>query len=156
VRLHLLPQPPSDFAARGVTRVQNAAHAVGRFTTECGLATGITVEGDSPLDQLPNVPGAVGDEHANGVGQTESVAGGHRIGEVKLGRVVWSNRGGYAALRVVCVAFSGIGFGQDNDLAAVRQSDRGAQPGDAAADDQEIAAHGHGLLSYQCPTLNAH
>ena len=37
---------------------------------------------------------------------------------------------------------------------SVGERDRGAQPGDAAADDEEIAAQTHWLLSYQCP-MNA-
>ena len=82
-------------------------------------------------------------------GHTEAVAGGDRVRDVQLGRIVGADRCGDAALGVAGIALARIGLGEDDDVAGFRQRERGAQPGDAAADDQEVAAHVHGLLSYQ-------
>src|SRR4029453_3213019 len=68
---------------------------------------------------------------------------------MKLWRVVWTNGSCYPTLRVACVALAGISFREHDDLASFGQCDRGAKPGDAAANNEKIAAQVHGLLSYQ-------
>ena len=63
--------------------------------------------------------------------------------------VVWPDGGGDPTLGVARIALAGIGFREHDDVAGLCQRNRGAKPGDAAADDQKVAAHAHGLLSYQ-------
>ena len=57
---------------------------------------------------------------------------------MQLGAVVGANRRGDAALRVAGVAFGRVRLGEDQHAADRRERNRGAQPRDAAADDDEV------------------
>jgi hypothetical protein len=46
-------------------------------------------------------------------------------------------------LSVSGVAFSRLGFGEDNDVTVIKQLDRRTQSGDAAANNQEVALYIH-------------
>ena len=63
-------------------------------------------------------------------------------------RVVVADRRGDAALRVAGVALRGVRFRQDDDAAGRRESDRGAQARDPAADDDENLTGRTRMLSY--------
>jgi hypothetical protein len=65
-----------------------------------------------------------------------------------LGRRVASSEGrSNAALCVAGVALGGIGLGKDQHVARVRQICGSAEACDAAANDQEIRATRHRMLS---------
>ena len=70
---------------------------------------------------------------------------------MKSRSVVRTDRGRDAALRVFGIAFAGIGFRDDDDVACGRQFNRRAEPGDSAADDYEVAAYIH--RTYTSPRL---
>ena len=57
---------------------------------------------------------------------------------MERGAVVVCDRGGDAALGVAGVALGGLGFGEHEDAASRRETDRRAQPRDASADDDEV------------------
>ena len=108
------PQQPADLASGRVARVQHAAHAVRALAAERRAApVAIAIERGAPLEQLADVADAVLHEHAHGVFVAQAVAGGHRVGEMLLRRILGADRGGDAALRVAGVALGGIGLGED-------------------------------------------
>ena len=126
-----------------IRRVQHAAHAVRAFGRERQFAVRVAVEPRAPLDQLARVTRPLLAEHADGALVAQAVARDHRVVRVQLGRVVCADRRGDAALRVLGVAFAGIGFRDDDDVAGRRQLNRRAEPRDSAADDYEVAAYIH-------------
>ena len=151
-----LPEHLTDRSAGRVPHVQHAPHAVRGLAAQRWLSLLVPVEGRAPLDQLAHVARALADEHVNGLGKTEAVAGGERIARVEIRRVVGADRRGDAALRVSGVALARIGFGQEHDAAGVGQRDRRAQAGDPAADHEEIGDDAHfAILSMRSHMLNA-
>ena len=78
------------------------------------------------------------DQHAHRRLVAQAVAGADRVGGVQRRAVVVAHRRGDAALRVAGVAFGGFRLGEDEHAARRREPDRGAQAGDAAADDHEV------------------
>ena len=138
-----LPQHASDLAARRIGRMQHAAHAVRAFGCERRLAVSVAIEPRAPLDQLARIARSLVAEHAHGALVAEPVARDHRVARVEFRRVVFADRRGDAALRVLGVAFVRIGFRDDDDVAGRRQLDRRAEPRDSAADDDEVAAYIH-------------
>ena len=78
------------------------------------------------------------DQHRDRRLVAEAVAGAHGVGGVQRRRVVVAHRRRDAALRVAGVALGRFGLGEDQDAAGRRQTDRRAQPGDTAADDEKI------------------
>ena len=99
-------------------------------------------------EQLVHVARAVVHEHVDRLRIAETIAGLERVARVELRRVVRTHRGGNTTLCVTGVAFSRIGLREDDDVAGLGERDGGTQTGDAAADDQEIAAYVHRVLSY--------
>ncbi len=67
---------------------------------------------------------------------------------MERGAVVVAERDGDAALRVAGIALGRFGLGQNQDAADGRERNRRPQPGDAAADDDEIRGEMHAVLSY--------
>ena len=154
-----LPEHLTDRSAGGVTHVQHAPHAVRGLATQRRLALLVLVEGRAPLDQLAHVARALANEHVNGLGETEAVAGRERIARVQIRRVVIAHRRGDAALRVAGVALARIGLGQQDDAADIGQRDRRAQTGDPAADHEEVGDDAHvailSMRNAQCSMPNA-
>ena len=107
----------------------------------------IAIEARAPLEQLVDVADAVLDQHVDRGLDAQAIARGDGVGGVLLGRVAGADGGGNAALRVAGVAFGGIGLGEDEHVAGQREIGGGAKAGDAAADDQEIRAPRHRMLS---------
>ena len=86
-------------------------------------------------------------EHVNRVGVAEPIAGRQRVARVQLRRIIGTERSGDAPLGVARVALGSVGFGENDDVAGLRERQRGAQAGDATADDEKLAAHIHfGIL----------
>ena len=67
--------------------------------------------------------------------------GRYRVARVQVWGIVRTDGRRYPTLRVAGVALTGIGLGQHDHAAGVGQRDRGAEAGDTAANDKEIAAH---------------
>jgi hypothetical protein len=61
-------------------------------------------------------------------------------------RILRTNRDGNAALRIAGVALGWIGLGDDEDATMGREVTGGAETGDAAADDQEVAGSQSAIL----------
>src|SRR5205823_191809 len=119
-----LPQRAANLASGRVARVQDAAHAVRRFAAERDAAGSVAIEPRSPFDELAYVARAILDEHADGRLVAHSIARANRVGGVQRGRVVVSDRGRDAALRVAGVALAGICLGEDQHAAGGRERDR--------------------------------
>src|SRR5512138_2435072 len=117
MRLHLLPQDTPDLTARRVAGVKHTANAVCRLAPEGRMTSRIAIETDAPIDQLTHVLGAVIDEYPDRVVDAEAVAGSDGVGEVQIGRVVWTDRSRNPTLRVVGIALARIGFGEHDDVA---------------------------------------
>jgi hypothetical protein len=143
---NLLPQHPPDLATSRIARMQDASNGVRGLPSERRLPAAVAIELSTPVDQLTNVPGPLLRERTHGLGHTQAVACGDRIARVQLGRVVGTEGGSNAALRIPRVALSRIGLGEDDDTAGIGKGDRRAQTGDAAADHQEVTANGHGAI----------
>ena len=133
----------ADLAAGGVARVQHAAHAVRGLAPERRRPGRIAIERGAPVEQLLHVAGAVVHQHVHGLAAAQAVARLDGVARVQRRRVVGAHRGRHAALRVAGVALAGIGLGQHEHVAHVAERDRRAQPGHAAADDEEISAQTH-------------
>ncbi len=144
---HPLPQRAADLAAGGVGQMQHAPAAMRAFTPERQRARVVSIEPRAPLNQFMHVAHAVFNQHANGLRVAESITRGHGVGGVLPGRVAGANRCGNAALRIVGVALGGIGFGQDEHVARAGKIGGGAKARNAAADDQEVRAPRHRMLS---------
>jgi hypothetical protein len=113
---------------------------MGRFHPDRQLAIRLAVERGSPLDQLEYVAGAFLDQHLHRRRVAQPVAGGQGIGQVRRRRVTRGHGGGNPPLRVAGIPLPGPGFGEDEHPACRGQLHRGAQPCDAAADDEEVRA----------------
>src|SRR5918996_6087357 len=123
--------------------MKHAAHGMRAFGCERRLTIGIAIEARAPLGELACVARTFFAQHTNGAFVAQSVAGGHRILSVQLGRIVLADRSSDAALRVLGITFARVGFRDDDDVAGRRELDRGAEPRDSAAHDDEVAAYIH-------------
>ncbi len=73
---------------------------------------------------------------------------------MQLGRVVWTENRGDAALRVASIAFSRIGLGQNHYLTSLGERDCGAQTSNAAADHEKVATRIHdAILAFRAHRL---
>src|SRR3970282_2421141 len=123
-----------------------ASHAVSGFTRERRPPARITIEGGAPVEKLLHLPPPLAYEHVAGFWHTESIACRHGVARMQLGRIVLAYRGSDAALGVTGIALSWIGLGQNDHVAGMGKRERGAQTGNAAADDKEVASHIHGAI----------
>ena len=112
------------------------------FLRQRRLPCAIAIEARAPVDELAHVADAVLDQHAHRRLVAQAVARRHRVLEVLLRRVVLADRSGNAALCISGIALGRIGLREDGDGAVLGEIDRGAQPGDTAADDEEVARSG--------------
>jgi hypothetical protein len=151
----VLPECAADLAAGRVAGVEDAADRVRRLASERGLAVLITIEGGTPLDELAYVSRPVRDEHVHGGLYAQAVASRDRVSTVQFRGIIGPDGGSDATLGVSGVALARVRLRQDDHGAGRCKRDGGAEAGDAAADDQEIATHRHGLLSYQASMHNA-
>ncbi len=123
--------------------MQHPPHAVRAFGGEGGFTVGASIEARAPFDELAGVARPLVAEHLDRAFVAQAIACNHRVAGVQLGRVVFADRGGDAALRVFRIAFARIGFRDDDNVARRRQLNGSAEPRDAAADDNEIPAYIH-------------
>ena len=78
------------------------------------------------------------DQGANCRLVAEPRAGGDRVGEVKIGIIIESDRGGEAALGIPGIALTERAFGDNHDLEALGKLECHRQPGDAGTDHQDL------------------
>src|SRR5918994_3711579 len=123
--------------------MEHAAHGMRAFGGERWLTIGIAIEARAPFGELACVVRTFFAQHTNRAFVAQSVAGSHRVSSVQIGRIVLADRSSDTALRVFGVAFARVGFRDDDDVAGRRELDRGAEPRDSAADDDEVAAYIH-------------
>ena len=149
VALHERGQRQLDLQARLVaTRAQHAAASVCALAAERD-APAVGVEAHAVTHEVGDAAGRVGAEHARGLLVDEARAGGDRVAQVLLGRVVLVDGGGDAALRVARVRLVDRAFGDDDGRRApLARLQRDEQPGDTRADDQHVGAEraGRGRL----------
>ncbi len=154
---HARPQEAADFTAGRVVRMQDAPDAVRGFACECRSAIRVAIERRPPRQQLADVLRSLVHEHVNRVDVAEPIAGRQRIARVQLRRIISTERGRDAALRVARIALGGVSLGEHDDVAGLRERERGTQAGDAAADDEKVAAHIHfAILSMQNARSSIH
>jgi 3-dehydroquinate synthase len=151
-RADAVPQRASDFAAGCIACVQHAANGVRGLTPERGPAARIEIESRAPVDELAHVARTFLDEDAHRRFVAQAVAGARRVGCVQRRRVVVSNRGGNAALRVSGVALGRIGLGENEHASGGSEANRGAQPRNSAADDDEVVSQTEVLSYHPHPT----
>src|SRR5207249_5528914 len=77
------------------------------------------------------------------VAVAEPVAGGERVGDVRLEAILRAPHRGDAALRVAAVALGEPVLGDQHDVPHARALERAGETGDAAAEDQEVALDRH-------------
>ena len=128
--------------------MKHAANAVCALGGQRWPSVLVAIEARTPVDELARVARSLLNEHANCPLVADAVAGFHRVGRVERRRIVGPNSCGDSALRILRVAFTRIGFRNDDDVAVRRQFRGRAQTGDATADDDEIASYIHRVLSY--------
>ncbi len=137
------PQHASDFPARRVAGMQHAPDAVRALRSQGRTAARVEIESRAPLEQLQRVPRPAFGEHADRVLVAETVTGGEGIARMERRRIIRTDGRRNAALGVFRVALAGIRLRDDDDVAGGSQFDGGAQAGDAAADDDVVAAKIH-------------
>jgi len=121
---------------------------VGGLAGQCHRALVVVIDPRAPLDQFVYVPRSLVDEHAHGLRRAQAVAGRHGVLEVQVGRVVRTDSGRDAALRVACVAFLRMRLRQQEDTADGGEVHSRPEAGNPAADDQEVRPARHGVLFY--------
>ena len=118
-----------------------------------GCPCGVAIELRAPVDQLARVARPfLARARGRRARRTDRRRPSSCRAAWSVGRIVRADRRRNAALRVLGVAFGRVGFRDDDDVAGRRQLNRRAEPGDAAADDDEVAAYIHRVLSYRIAT----
>ena len=132
-----------DFAPGGVARMEDAAFRVAALLGEVEFvrpAVFAFVEMDADVDQLADRRRAFGDDRSDNRLVAQPRAGVERVRDVQLERVVGAGDARDAALRVGGVRLGRRALGDDRHAPEARRLHREAQPGDAAADDDEVVA----------------
>ena len=145
---HSRPEQAANLAPRRIARVQDPPDAVRRLARQRWRAVGLAIERGAPREQLDDVPGTFANEHIDSSGVAEAIARRNRVLRVQRGRIIGTEGRGNAPLCIAGVAFAWIGLRKNDDVARIRERQRGAQTGDSAADDEEVSAHIHfGMLA---------
>ena len=117
--------------------MEDPALGVGGFLGKGELRT-FLVELGAPEDQLPDAGRPFLHQRADCFAQAEPVAGLDRIVKVDRDLVLVGQDHGHAALGVLAAALRRRVLGHDQHIAVPRKLHGGPQPGDAAADDEEV------------------
>jgi hypothetical protein len=144
VSLHLRQQRALDLRARGVRGVHDAPRGVAAFPSE-GDARLVAVEARAPGHQRAHAVGPLAHAHVHGDLVAEPRPRDERVGLVGLGGVPLREHRRDAPLRVARVALGAIALGDDQHLAVLGGGQREREPGDAAADDEEVCLREHSL-----------
>ncbi len=129
----LVDDGPHDLEAGGVAQgVDDAAVAV------AALHADRLVEAGAVGDQVVDLPGRLADDELGDAAVAQAGAGGEGVLDVVLEAVLGGADGGDAPLGPGAVAELDLVLGDDQDAQAGRRRQGGPQPGDAAADDQQV------------------
>src|SRR6266446_7748185 len=130
----------SDKARSGgiALRVQDAVAAVGALARERKLGS-VAIKLCAPLDQFFNARRTFFDEHADGFHIAQAVSGDERVLKVQAHFVFVAKGGCDSYLRVVHSGVAHLTLGEHEHAADVGKFNSSAEPGNAGADDQEIA-----------------
>jgi hypothetical protein len=130
----------AGLAAAGV---DDPAARVTALEAQAELAVLVEVEGDAAIAQLADRVRGLVDQDLNGGGAAEAAAGGDRVGGVAGGRVARLQGRGQPALRPVAGALGERLAGDQADATPLLGgTQRGPQPGSAAADDDDVELRG--------------
>ena len=133
-------------AGGGAAGVDDPRARVAALAGEGERPGGLAVELGAQRDQLVHAGRALVDEDAHRLLVAQAGARGQGVGQVQVGRVlVAAEHGGHAALGPAGGRLGQHALGQHAERqrrrrrrARPRQPDRGRQPGDAAAQDQDV------------------
>ena len=134
----LLDHRPHQLPARRVAQgVDDPRVRVAPFSGQGDVAVDL-VEDRAPLDQLADPLGGLADDQLDDLGVAEPLAGGEGVGDVVLEVVLGVEDTGDPALGIRAIALADLILGDDQDPEPFRHAERRAEPGDAAADDQDV------------------
>ena len=144
---HGLAEGADHLAPGRVGGVQDAPLRVPALAPEVvlvvvGVAAQVEVRAQG--DEIAHPVRALAHHHLDRVAVAEPVAGGERVGDVRLEAVLRAPHRGDAALRVAAVALGEPVLGDQRDVPGARALERAGEAGDAAAEHQEVALDGHG------------
>ena len=142
MRASALQERAFDLFARHVRGVDDAVLAVPTLPGEVKLAGLVAGELGAEADELIDGVSALAAHDFHGGVVAEEIASHLGVPDVLLHGVVEGDDGGDAALGVVGGALVGDVLGDDGHLARLSGFEGVAQAGDAAADDEEVDAHG--------------
>ena len=126
-------------ARRRATGVHDAWPGVAALAGERQRAGGLAVELDAQRDQLVHAPGAFVDQNPHRLLVAQAGAGGERVGQVQVGRVLVAPQDrGDAPLSPARGRLGEHALGQDAQGRRPGEPDGGGQAGDAAAQDQDV------------------
>ena len=117
--------------------MDDAAVAVAALAGQRELAV-LLVELGAPADQLVDLLRRLADDHLDDLAVAQAGAGDERVLDVVLEAVLRRQHAGDAALGVGAVALLDAVLGDDEHVEVRRHLEGGPQPGDAAADDQDV------------------
>ena len=147
VGAELAQDPP---ARRAPARVRDAAARVASLQPEREVAVAVGVEGDAEPLEVAEARGRLLDQDARRGGADDPAAGGDRVLEMLLRRVVGGERGREPALGPVRRGLGQRARGDQRDPGALaRGGQRGVEPGRAGAHDDEVGpVHGEEPVRY--------
>ncbi len=150
-------QGPLDLGARRrAAGVHDAGPRVAALAGQGERARGLAVEHRTERDELVHPGGALVDEDAHRLVVAQAGAGAQRVGQVQVGRVlVAAEHGGHPALGPAGGGLRQLALGQHPEgqrgprrRDGFGETDRGRQPGDAAAQDQDVEGSRPGLWAH--------
>src|SRR5206468_12188763 len=155
---HRLAEGPDHLAPGRVGGVQDAPLGVPALAPEVvlvvvGVAAQVEVRAQG--DEIAHPVRALAYHHLDRVAVAEPVAGGERVGDVRLEAVLRAPHRGDAALRVAAVALGEPVLGDQRDVPGARALERAGEAGDAAAEHQEVALDGHGARASRARRVGA-
>ena len=140
VRPAALEEDLLDLAAGGVLRVQDAPARMPPLHAEVVALAGraLAREVAAEVDQFADAVRAAAHDQFDDLAVAEPVAGGQRVLDVQIEAVLLAPDRGDPPLRVPGVRGARLALGDDRDGAARRRLEREGEPGDSAADDEEV------------------
>ena len=139
---------PHHLPAGGVAQgVDDAAVAVAALHADFGVELGAVA------DQFVDVAGRLAHHHLDHVAVAQAGAGRQRVLDVVLEAVLRRTHGRDAALGVAAVALLHAVLGDDQHLHVRRRGQGRPQPGDAAADHQQVGEDVRGLLGAEADQI---
>ena len=158
-------QGPLDFAPGHIFGVENAAFGMAALLAEIKLLHPVGArhlplrEAHTKLDELGNPRRPLFNDRADHLFLTQASPGFQSVAHVHLEGILLAGHGGDPALGIVGVGFGAVLLRNDCHPAARRHIQSKGEPGNAAAENQEIemtrAAHGRILAKNRLMSRNA-